>query len=359
MVNPKDILYVSRISGARICFYLSNKQLVDRLIENKATVKINNEDLEIKPLVSKAKRIIISNVQPCLPTSLIVEELNKLNISPISRITTMKAGMQSSVLSHLLSFRKQVYLAPEDVPKIPPHMRITYENVNYWIYFSSEKMICFECKEEGHLAKYCKNIEKTLTQNIPGSQVHETTHAVISESEPILEGNENKDHTATNAQAILTTPGGFKRPYCSSTSNSSNQEISENRDALRGKSTKVMQAKKKAKETTGDTTDYVDQLEPARNHVESNIDKYPISYNKLREFLVNTRGKSNVIETALMYTNDLKSLHVMLTDVYVHLNQRNIKSRITRIRNILHENDENVSGFLTDDSSHADDNIKK
>ena len=35
VINPKDILYVSRINGSRICFYLSNKQLVDTLLEKK------------------------------------------------------------------------------------------------------------------------------------------------------------------------------------------------------------------------------------------------------------------------------------------------------------------------------------
>ena len=355
VINPKDILYVSRINGSRICFYLSNKQLVDTLLEKKTKLIIGNEHLEIKSLVSKAPRIIISNVQPCIPTSLITEELNKLNVFPISRISTMKAGIQSSALSHLLSFRKQMYVRPEDVCKIPAHMRITHESVNFWIYFSSEKMTCFKCKEEGHLAKYCKNLETTISQNIPETQVQGNTPEVTTDSTSFPKNNDNQDIEEKDASTTMITTGGFKRPYCSSTSTSSIRENDEDRANLKSNNSKIKQAKKKIKENAEYITDYVKQLEPVRNYLESNVDKYPLSYDQFRKFLVNTRGKSNVIETARSYTSDLRALIGMLADTYVHLNERNIKNRITRIRNILQENEESITGFLTDDSVHTDD----
>lgn len=64
IVIPKDILYVSRISQGRICFYLKSKEIVDKLTseEKKISLKIGEYTLAIRTLVSKAKRVIVSNV---------------------------------------------------------------------------------------------------------------------------------------------------------------------------------------------------------------------------------------------------------------------------------------------------------
>lgn len=135
VMDPKDILYASRINQNRICFYLSKKEIVDNLLENRTNILIGTVSLTIRPLVSKAKRVMISNVQPCIPTSAILDELQKLDITPVSQITPIRTGTQHPSLSHLLSFRKQVYIKPEDEPKIPNNLRITYENVNFGYIF--------------------------------------------------------------------------------------------------------------------------------------------------------------------------------------------------------------------------------
>lgn len=106
VINPKDILYVSRISQGRICFYLSKKEIVDELTneEKKITLKVGDNTLPIRTLVSKAKRVTVSNVQPCIPTSVIQKHLNDLGIIPVSPITNIKAGIHRPELGHLMKF---------------------------------------------------------------------------------------------------------------------------------------------------------------------------------------------------------------------------------------------------------------
>lgn len=152
-IGPANILYASRISNGRICYYLNSKELVDKLVENKTKIIIGNTSLEIRSLVSKAKRIIISNVCPIIPNSIISEELKRLGVSPVSHVTTLRAGMKERGYTHILSFRRQVFINPEDSQKVPPNLQINHDGTNYWIYFSDDKLNCYKCKEDGHLAR--------------------------------------------------------------------------------------------------------------------------------------------------------------------------------------------------------------
>ena len=249
-INPKDMLYVSRISGSRICFYLSSVQLANKLIDDNIKIKIGGEDLRIKPLVSKSIRIIISNIQPCVPISLIEEELNKLNIFPTSRITTMKAGIHSSIVGHLLSFRKQMYVHPEDLSKIPPSIRITHEKQNYWIYFSSEKLTCFQCQEEGHLARFCKNTDSISSENIASTQPVKNIADDIPASTSIANSCSIDSSMEEEVHLPSSSNAGFKRPHSSSTSSISNKEIEKNVAAFRGNNYKIKQVKKRQKTRT-------------------------------------------------------------------------------------------------------------
>lgn len=204
VVPPKDILYVSRISQNRVCFYLSKSEIVETLVESKTEIQIDDLPLQIRPLTSKAKRVLISNVQPCIPNSLIVQELEKLGITPASQITTVKAGIHMPELGHLLSFRKQVYVKQEDIHKIPSSVKIIYEDVNYLIYFSTDKMMCFQCKEEGHLAKNCPSLSQSTAGNqgvsVAENNQSEMAHNNNSFHDKLSEPNESitidKNNTA-------------------------------------------------------------------------------------------------------------------------------------------------------------------
>lgn len=84
-----------------------------------------------------------------------MKELEKSGISRMSTITTLRAGLNTPSLKHELSFRRQVYIKPEDLNKIPSHCKIDFDDTTYWIYPTLDNMTCFLCKQVGHIAKSC------------------------------------------------------------------------------------------------------------------------------------------------------------------------------------------------------------
>ncbi|KAK2574758.1 hypothetical protein KPH14_012961, partial [Odynerus spinipes] len=115
LVHPSNIRYVSRISHGRVCIYLSTKELADKVTANKTTINIGPHILEIRPLISRSKRIILSNVCPIIPSNVIEEELSKLHIKPTSQITNIRAAINVPGYAHVLSFRRQMYVQPDDI----------------------------------------------------------------------------------------------------------------------------------------------------------------------------------------------------------------------------------------------------
>ena len=67
LVTPASIRFVSRISGNRICMYLDSKQTVEDLTNKHTSIIINDNLLELRPLLTKSKRLILSNVCPVIP----------------------------------------------------------------------------------------------------------------------------------------------------------------------------------------------------------------------------------------------------------------------------------------------------
>ena len=133
IVSPENIRFVSRISNNRVCIYLSSESLVDTLTVPNCSVRLGKHILRIRPLISKAKRVIISNVCPVIPHSIIEEKLKEFNRSPVSQITFVKAGMNDPEYAHMMCFRRQFYLNPDDVNKLPESIKIDFQGISYWI----------------------------------------------------------------------------------------------------------------------------------------------------------------------------------------------------------------------------------
>ena len=74
------------------------------------------------------------------------------------------------------------------------------------------------------------------------------------------------------------------------------------------------------------------QLLPIRNLIKENASKYPVTYEKLVEFLAKVHGVSNVREIAQKNTDDHTALLQMLNDTHDLTTDRSLKSRINRIK---------------------------
>lgn len=353
LVEPRDILYLSRISNGRICCYLSNKELADKLTVNKTKVNIGSHTLEIRPLVSKAKRIIISNVCPIIPPTIIEDELAKLNIKPCSKITNIRVGLNDPNYAHILSFRRQVYLSPDDVDnKMPASMQILYNNTTYWIYLSTEKLTCFLCKEEGHLAKYCKNAD------IPHDNAQEASSPanpaeVAPQSNSVQTPLPSKDN---ESRQEFLTPLNIKRPR-SETTSTSGTSINDPPDTQNSvRVAKSCPRRKKTKALEEYTLSKVlEQIQPATDHIRENASTYPLNFDDITNFLLDTHSNvSHSYEIATTkFTTDIPALINMLSEIYSLLTERSLKSRITKIKKYL--NRHNMEGCLSDNLSTTDD----
>ncbi|KAK2578320.1 hypothetical protein KPH14_012621 [Odynerus spinipes] len=108
LTNPSNIRFVLRISKNRVCMYLASNKIVNDLTENNDTIQIGNTKLKIRPLISKFKRVILSNVCPVIPHLILEQQLTNLNVRLGSTITFLRAGLSDVGLSHIMSFRRQL-----------------------------------------------------------------------------------------------------------------------------------------------------------------------------------------------------------------------------------------------------------
>uniref|UniRef100_A0A2S2NXB3 Transposon TX1 uncharacterized protein n=1 Tax=Schizaphis graminum TaxID=13262 RepID=A0A2S2NXB3_SCHGA len=168
IVQPNNIKFVSRISNNRFCIFLSNKQILDNLMQTTKHINIHDRVIQIRRLINPAKRFIISNVCPSIPNQAIIDALKKLNIVPISQITHLKAGIKVEGYEHIMSFRRQIYINYDDVPKLPNSILINVDDNQFRIFFTDDKITCFSCKSIGHTTTNCnKNTEDKIKSDYP------------------------------------------------------------------------------------------------------------------------------------------------------------------------------------------------
>lgn len=70
-----------------------------------------------------------------------------------SWITLLKAGI--SCPEYFYSFKRQVYVDHVDVKKILDFFVVSTNDLSYQIFTIMDKLNCFLCKEEEHIAKQC------------------------------------------------------------------------------------------------------------------------------------------------------------------------------------------------------------
>lgn len=166
IVEPKNIISVSRISKKRFCIFLNSKELVNELITKHKTIEIQNKSIIIRHLYNLEKRFILANVYNNIPNSIILEALRHHNIIPSSPITCLRAGIQLEGYTHILSFRRQLFVKAEDIPKMPSSILINYDGTNHCIFISDDQVTCFSCKMTGHVASKCPFNIESQTDNI-------------------------------------------------------------------------------------------------------------------------------------------------------------------------------------------------
>ncbi|XP_076392697.1 uncharacterized protein LOC143265297 [Megachile rotundata] len=206
LIGPKAIKYISRISNNRICIYLDKKETVTTLTKNHKSIEINNTKIEIRPMITPAERIIFSNVSPVIPNKSIEDILKRNNIRICSRITPLKAGMTDPEYAHILSFRRQIYVNPEDAKMIPDSFVINFEDTAYRIFTTTDKLNCFHCKQEGHIAKQCPHNIETSERDIITDSTSTTDERIVTSQTPVTTPKSTINYKDTlDTEPIKTT----------------------------------------------------------------------------------------------------------------------------------------------------------
>jgi len=366
IVEPKNIISVSRISKKRFCIFLNSKQLVNELITNHKTIEIQNKSILIRHLYNPDKRFILANVYNNIPNSIILEALRHHNIIPSSPITCLRAGIQLEGYTHILSFRRQLFVKAEDIPKMPSSILINYDGTNHRIFISDDQVTCFSCKMTGHVASKCPFSIESQTDNI--EDCSEPTDLINfidnTDSNTLTENARNNDlinndnlEMEIDQTTTTTDKGGIKRAASNSTTSNVTQEpIS----VINQTGTKTTDEKKQTITVSTATKIQKDQIikksktvirsnsteklieninthiEPARNLFDNNKD-INIDFDQLKNIIINIQGNSDPIDICKQYGTDTKTLLNTIELVRPLIKSQGLKNRLTRLSNKLFE----------------------
>ncbi|KAI4473072.1 hypothetical protein M0802_016337 [Mischocyttarus mexicanus] len=341
LIDPAHIRFISRIANNRICIYVATKEIADELIDKHKAILVNGKSLPIRPLISRNKRIIFSNVCPIIPHNVLEEKLKEWKIKPMSAMTFLRAGLTDQGFSHILSFRRQIFITPEDIEKLPESFQITYEDTTYWIYVSSDNISCFLCKKEGHIAKNCS--EKPLnppsvplfsSEIISNSTTPTIKHTELDHQQIQEQTGIKRPHPSTSSDTLsLDTSASLipKHHHSLNVDNTSDSEMyltdASQTSSKQEKGTKHLKRRKQYQEFNSEEIDW--------KVIDSNLNvpgkSYPLNITQLRNFLEKTFGVNDIRGLINEFECDSKRLVLMLREIYLEMPNRSSKNRISRI----------------------------
>lgn len=355
IVQPRNILFASRISNNRVCIYLSTVELVDELVENHSTVEIGEYELNIRRLVTPARRLILSNVSPNIPHDILQKALTELNIQAQTPISFLKATFISEEYNHIMSFRRQLYIYPDDNLQLPSSITVDYEDTSYRVFLTFDDIVCFLCKEKGHITKQCPRQNQHTTDTSIATQPIDNDNLSAPSNCPFLTTTEVSQSSPEHPEAmdltlslVPTNPGNNPKKRTATTIDSASiedltlshkepQTIESNIERVIDKlfatpNQTVKPPKKPKNDTPGTSTlSTMDMIEPARKHyLETNP---TITFQTLADFLENSRGTTDLSSLALTYTDNITNLLDSIRLIYPYLAHRTMKNRCTRIIN--------------------------
>lgn len=346
IVKPENIIFASPLANNRICIYLSDEKLVDQIIETKNNIKINNEQLEIRRLVMPTKRIMISNVSPSIPHNILEDELHKLGLKTVSGIHFLRAGLPEPEFSHIMSFRRQVYVADDGKTIIPETTTIYYDETEYRIYLKEDT--CQKCKKTGHRTNQCpinitqsENLmQKIQTKlniqqetNIDNTQLIRPSTSQVYEI-PLIQKNQPRKRPKNSESQESLSSEENTGPGPTQDENTAEKMDTTNDKELINNNTKRRQKKQRSTSPTHQLTTE-ELIKHAQIEIKKHPTKYVLKFDEFRDFIENACGDSDPLAIATEYTVEPKKLLKMIQDVHQLLQHKSAKARLKRLENKL------------------------
>lgn len=347
IVEPRNILFASRMSNKRVCMYLASTEHVDKIVNNFTNIMIQGEEVSVRRLVTPSRRLLLSNVCPQLPQEFLERILRDMKLRLVSPITFLRAGSTRQEFGHVLSFRRQVYIQVDTEISLPSSVVVKYQDTNYRIFMNFDNMVCYRCKKPGHLARGC-NENQVTDQNLPQD---------ISPASPEDEAEKGTPNVSNKRSAPSTESGVAEQVEHQAdeaaegpSGENSGEKISSDAEFQVPKRGNRSVKKLKRSESQDSQTPLEEVMLPTKSFFETNP-KPSLTMDQVTDFISNVVNHPDPLSLARTYTENVEDLLKILTDLYPFLTHRGTKSRITRakkrIKRLL-EDELDVSDMDTD-----------
>lgn len=329
LIGPRNVIFASRVSNNRVCIYLASKALVDEFINNHGGITLSEKFVQARRLVSPAKRIILSNVSPCLPHEIVESEIKRAGIKTVSQITFISAGLNAQEFKHVLSFRRQVYAILDEKEKLPDSLLIQYKRNTFRIFLSTDEIKCFVCNKIGHIANKC-----------PDNKENQAAGTTETHSSPDITSEKTvsaTDLNKSNIESVCDT-NTKKRPASSSVELDT-VSLAESIEGESGNSKEIMTHKaigkkfalpkvlKKVKtDPSGERLSVYNELSKIFTEKNSNI-----TFEKYNKFLDEVKGRQDVLEVANSMGLDTKLLFDLLIKSVKITKSSTLRARLKRL----------------------------
>ena len=327
IVQPKNVLFASRISNNRICIYLKEKSLVDELVSKHPNLTINNQEVGIRRFITPAQRIIISNVCPSIPHDVILSLIKGLGYKPVSPLSYLRAGIQNEDYSHVLSFRRQIFVTPDATIELPSSLVLKYEETSYRIFLTYDDQACFKCRQTGHIASQC-----TMQQQVsPNSDL--LTEPIDAATTYDAATTDDTATTGTTSDNMVTETATHKRSNPSDDSPVNEPSLQEVvHDSFNRALKKV-----RPNDSTESLTGTLELLEPVQVLCSEADPPFPLPFPELLKFMEDVLGESDILPIAWKYTDDITGLQNQLYKIYPLLSRDSIRNRCLKTQRKLNK----------------------
>lgn len=376
-----SVTHISRITKGRVGFFVESVKTAEYLLTAENNIlTVCGRNTFIRPLYEKAKRVIISNVSPILPNKYILQKLRDMGVIPKSKITLVKAGSQDPENKNVHSWRRQMFVDADDVDKLPGSATFNYMDINFHIFFTTQSMTCFFCKEAGHLVKNCPAYAAQQQKQL--SQLNEEPPILPAASTPLTqEIDTNSLTTAMSQPDEKLNPVLHKQPDLSAQAQTGKNvpflkpqnpvtkrtraEISTRSNA--SESTTTMPRPKVTKTEPQPITKEMisSEINNAQKSIpEEKMALHPLTIDKFTELMQSSfdTGIKKFPALAGTYTSNATGLIIMITDFHAGLTEPRIKTRFTKVNKALASAIKKTEG-LSDESmlldSSTDDEISQ
>lgn len=342
--GAQNILAASRVSGGKVIIFLASKEIVAKFQLEYSGFDLNGAFVKTRKLKTPAYKIVLSNVSPTIPNSVLEEHLKtNLGLRLVSPMSILRVSPSHEIFSHVVSWRRQVYVHSETDPsKIPVTIQLEYSERIYRIFINTDEFICFKCGTKGHKADACTHMgddEETedVFSNKTVSQISATS-SPISDFPPLFQPpivpsqsnlNPNEPNPSQPDHKTHATKRGPSTIASTASTEAENQPLASLPAYAYEKVTakKDRKRRKKAKiDNTADaekycnplklTTEEKDIITEAVNHTKATKHHdCDIDAEGLIQFLSTLRGTDHKLEHAKTYTQQLPHLHFILDEI--------------------------------------------